>query len=90
VSRGGVEGWVERAGSRLFGNRLLRPWPTECHDVGAQSGVGSQNPVVAMAMEARGWDELGDGVEELEWREQPLGAAVDVGFGEAVDETAVG
>jgi hypothetical protein len=31
-----------------------------------------------------------DGVEELEGREQQLGTAVDVGFGEAVEEAALG
>ena len=45
--------------------------------------------MVAVTMDARGWDELGEGVEELEGREQQLSAAVDVGFGEAVEEAAL-
>jgi hypothetical protein len=40
-------------------------------------------------MDPRGRDELGEGVEELERREQQLGAAVDVGFREPVEEAAL-
>jgi hypothetical protein len=43
-----------------------------------------------MAMDPRGWDELGEGVEELERCKQQLGAAVDVRLGEAVDQAALG
>jgi hypothetical protein len=52
--------------------------------------------VVAVAMDPRGRDELGEGLEELERREQQLGAAVGPTFGgcpgfrEAVEKTALG
>ncbi len=46
--------------------------------------------MVAVTVDPRGWDELGDGVEELEGREQQLGAAVDVRLGESVDQAALG
>ncbi len=55
-----------------------------------EPGVRSENPVVAVAMHARGRDELGEGLEELERREQQLGATMDVGLGEAVEEAALG
>jgi hypothetical protein len=41
-------------------------------------------------MHSRGRDEVGEGLEELERREQQLGAAVDVGFREAVEKAALG
>jgi hypothetical protein len=41
-------------------------------------------------MDPRGRDELGEGLEELERGEQHLGAAVDVGFREAVEKPALG
>jgi xanthine/uracil/vitamin C permease (AzgA family) len=41
-------------------------------------------------MDARGRDELGEGLEELKGREKQLGAAVHVGFREAVEEAAFG
>ena len=50
----------------------------------------SQDAVVAVSMHSRGRDELGDGVEELEGREQQLGVAVDVRLGESVDQAALG
>jgi hypothetical protein len=40
-------------------------------------------------MHARGRNELGGGVEELERRKHQLGAAVDVGFRESVEEAAL-
>jgi hypothetical protein len=43
-----------------------------------------------MAMHARGRNELREGLEELERREQQLGAAVNVGFREAVEKAALG
>ncbi len=45
--------------------------------------------MVAMAMDSRGRDELGEGLEELERGEQQLGATVDVGFREPVEEAAL-
>jgi hypothetical protein len=42
-----------------------------------------------MTMHSRGWDELGESVEQLERREQQLGAAVYVGFRETVEEAAL-
>jgi hypothetical protein len=64
--------------------------PTEDHDVRPQPGVRSQNPVVAVTMDARRRDELGESVKEFEGREQQLGATMDVGFGEAVEKAALG
>jgi hypothetical protein len=58
--------------------------------MGPEPGVRSQNAVVAVAMNARRRDELGEGLEELEGREEQLGAAVDIGFGEAVEKAALG
>jgi hypothetical protein len=43
-----------------------------------------------MTMHARGRNELGEGLEELERRDQHLGAAVDVGLREAVEKAALG
>jgi hypothetical protein len=45
--------------------------------------------VVAVPVDSRGRDELGEGVEELEGREQQLGTAVDAGFRETVEEAAL-
>jgi hypothetical protein len=41
--------------------------------------------VVAVTVNARRSDELGEGLEELKGREQWLGTAVDVGSWEAVE-----
>ena len=46
--------------------------------------------MVTVAVYARGRDEPGQALDELEGGEQDLGAAVDVRFGEPVEETAVG
>ena len=46
--------------------------------------------MVAMTMHARGWDELGDDLKELEGRKQQLGAAVDARLGESVAQAALG
>jgi hypothetical protein len=46
--------------------------------MGPEPGIRSQDAVVAMTMDSRGRDELGEGLEELQRREQQLGAAVDV------------
>jgi len=54
-----------------------------------QPGIRSQNAVVAVPVDSRGRDELGEGVEELEGREQQLGTAVDAGFRETVEEAAL-
>jgi hypothetical protein len=58
--------------------------------VGPEPGIGSQDTVVAVSMYSWGRNELGEGVEELEGREQQLGAAVDVRLGESVDQAALG
>ncbi len=76
-----------RGGGIPFGRRRLGP--AEGHDVGPEPGIGSQHTVVAMAMDPRGRDELGESLEELERGEQQLGAAVDVGFREPVEEAAL-
>ncbi len=55
--------------------------------MGPEPGIRSQHTVVAVAMDPRGRDELGEGLEELERREQQLGAAVDVGLGKGSHET---
>jgi len=44
--------------------------------------------VVAVTVDPRGRNELGDGLKELEGRKQQLGAAVDVRLGESVDQVA--
>jgi hypothetical protein len=41
-------------------------------------------------MHSWGRDELGEGPEELERREQQLSTAVDVGFREAIEQAAFG
>jgi hypothetical protein len=46
--------------------------------------------VVAVTVHARGRDEPGQALEQLEGGEQDLGAAVHVRLGEPVEETAVG
>ena len=46
--------------------------------------------MVAVTMDAWGRDELREGLEQLEGREQQLGTAVDIGFGEAVEKAALG
>jgi hypothetical protein len=40
--------------------------PADGHDVGPEPGIGSEHTVVAMPMHARGWDELGERLEEFE------------------------
>jgi hypothetical protein len=45
--------------------------------------------VVAVAVDARGRDEVGKSIEELERGEPDLGAPVRVGRGEAVDEPSL-
>jgi hypothetical protein len=49
-------------------------------------------PAVMVVTDRRSWgrDELGEGLEELERREQQLGAAVDVRLGEAINQAALG
>ena len=76
-----------RGGGIPFGRRRLGP--AEGHDVGPEPGIGSQHTVVAVTMNARGRDELGERVEELERPKHQLGAAVDVGFWEPVEEAAL-
>jgi hypothetical protein len=68
----------------------MRLGPPEGHDARPQPGIRSQDPVVAMTMHARGRDELGQGLEEFEGREQQLSTTVDVGFREAVEKSALG
>jgi len=46
--------------------------------------------VVSVAMDSRGRDEAGDPLEELERREQELGAAVGGRLGQPIDESGVG
>ena len=46
--------------------------------------------MVAVSMHSWGRNEFGEGLEELEGRQQQLGAAVDVGLGESVDQAALG
>jgi hypothetical protein len=55
-----------------------------------EPGIRSQHTVVAVTVDPRGWDELGDGLKELDGRKQQLGAAVDVRLGESVDQAALG
>jgi hypothetical protein len=90
-SRSGVRGLPDQNGSccgdGLLGGAL---GSTERHDMAPQSGVGGEDPVIAVTMDARGRDELREGLEEFERREQQLSAAVHVGFREAVEEAALG
>ena len=53
-------------------------------------GVGRQHAVVAVAVEARRWDKPGKALEELERRENDLGAPVGGGARESVEEPGVG
>jgi hypothetical protein len=62
----------------------------ERDDLGSQLRVRRAHTVIAVAVDARGWDEACEALEQLERGEEELGAAVHVMFGEAVEETAVG
>jgi len=63
---------------------------TDGDDGGAQAGMGRQDTVVAVAVHARRWHEGDEALEELEGREDDLGAPIGGGFGEAVEEARVG
>jgi hypothetical protein len=57
-------------------------------DEAAQSGIGGEDAVVALAVDAGRRDEAGEGVEKFEGREREDGAPIGGGPGQAVDHTA--
>jgi len=59
-------------------------------DGGAQAGVGREDTVVTVAVHARRGHEGDEALEELEGREDDLGAPVERGFGKAVQNTCLG
>ena len=46
--------------------------------------------MISMTVDARGWDEASDPLEELNRREQELGAAVGRRLGQPIDELGLG
>ncbi len=67
-------------GGRL-GGRAMELGPTDRDDRGAQAGVRRQDAMIAMAVDVRGRNELGQSLQELEGGEQELGATVHVRLG---------
>jgi hypothetical protein len=61
----------------------------EGHDGAPEAGVRGEGPVVAVAVDARGRDEAGESLEELERGEANFRAPVRVGRGEEVDKPGV-
>lgn len=53
--------------------------------MGPEPGVGGQNPVVAVPVDAGRWNQSGERFEEFEGREGEEGAAVGRGTGRPVD-----
>ena len=51
--------------------------------------MGSQDPVVAVPVDARRRYEAGQAVEQLKGREAKLVATVQIGLGEPVDEASL-
>ncbi len=50
--------------------------PADDRDGGTELGVRRQDAVIAVAVDARGWDERSEPLKELKRRVQELGAAV--------------
>lgn len=69
--------------------RCIGVGPTDADDDGAEFGVRSEDPVIAMPMHTRWWNEPSESIEELEWREVELGASVERGPREPVDEACL-
>ncbi len=87
-----IDGVGGRAGRRWglrIGRRGAGLGPADRDHDGPQACVGSQDPVVPVPMDARGWHEAGQAVEQFEGRERKLVAAVHIGLGEPVDETSL-
>ncbi|MDA0330334.1 MAG: hypothetical protein O2958_15185, partial [Gemmatimonadetes bacterium] len=64
--------------------------PSDRDHRGPEARVGSEDPVVAVAVEARGWDEASQALEQLEGSEAKRLATVHIGLGEPVDQAGVG
>jgi len=75
---------------RLEVRGRIRLGPAEGDGGGAELGVGRQDAVVTVAMNAWGWDEPSDSLEEFEGGEPELDAPVEIGFGEPVEELCLG
>jgi len=98
-------GWARRLVQRAGGERCglgvgdaerVGRSSTDGDDGGAQAGMGRQNAVVAVAVHPGRGHESDEALEELERREDDLGAPVGPtfggcpGFGEAVEQARVG
>ena len=86
---GGVAGGLRRAGRRVVrGLAVFRIGPAEGDDAGAEPGVGREDAVVAVAVDAGRRDEAGEGGEEVERREGEDGAAVERGAWQVIEDLA--
>jgi len=56
---------------------------------GSEARVGSEDPVVAVSVYARGWDEPSQALEQLEGSEAKRLATVHIGLREPVDQTGL-
>jgi hypothetical protein len=53
---------------------------------GTQRRVGDQDPIIAVAVLARWWDQCCDALEQLQGREDELGAPIGTWLGQVVDQ----
>jgi len=58
----------------------------ECDDAGTEPGIGGEDAVVAVAMDAGRRDQAGEGGEELERGEGEDGATVGCGSGQVIED----
>jgi hypothetical protein len=68
----------------------MRRGSTDSHDGGAQTGMGRQDTVIAVAVHAGRRHEGNEALQELERREDDLGAPVWGGFGKPIQKVRVG
>ena len=74
---------VELPRERLLYPTLLTP---ERDDLIPELGIGCQDPVIAVAVNAWRVNEQGESLEEFEGSERESGGAVPCGMGETIDD----
>jgi hypothetical protein len=88
--RKGLDRWGVGSDRRVRGRSdFVGDWSPESHDGAPEAGVRCESPVVGVAVDARGWDEAGESLEELDRGEVNFRAPVRVGCGEAVGQPSL-
>jgi len=87
-SAGGERDWL--GGLGVGETRRLSRNSADGDDRGAQTGMGRQDTVVAVAVHAGRRHEGNEALQELEGREDDLGASVGGGFGKPIQKARVG